>query len=265
MAYFYDAGFIFKKINMPVFEKLQQYFSKHFFRTGDTEPEVAYDLWAESYDSQPDNLMLALDEEVFSGLLNQINIKNKVIVDVGCGTGRHWKRLFDNEPKKIIGFDVSEEMLKMLQQKFPQAETHRLTNNKLPQLKNESSDCIISTLTIAHIQNAGEAISEWNRALKPGGQMIITDYHPTALEKGGKRTFKHNNQTVAVKNYVHTLENLKGIAGQLGLQVMSLTEKPIDESARPYYEKQNALPVFEMWKGVPIIYGMYLTKPDAAL
>src|ERR1035437_10198276 len=176
---------------MSAFQKLQQYFSRHFFRLKDEEPEVAYDLWAESYDSQPDNLMLALDEEVFSGLLNNINIKNKIIADVGCGTGRHWKKIFDKEPQKLIGFDVSEGMLKMLQQKFPQAETHHLINNELQDLKNESCDCIFSTLTIAHIKNAEEAIREWNRVLKPGGQMIITDYHPLALAKGGKRTFRH--------------------------------------------------------------------------
>ena len=250
---------------MTVFEKLQQYFLKHFLSSKDAEPEVAYNHWAGSYDSQPDNLMLALDDEVFSGLLNHINIKNKIIADIGCGTGRHWKKMLDNEPKKIIGFDVSEKMLKMLQQKFPQAETHRLINNKLLQLKNESCDCIISTLTIAHIQNAEEAITEWNRVLKPGGQMIITDYHPLALEKGGKRTFMHHDRIIAVKNYVHTLENLKGIARQLDLPVLRLIEKFIDESAKPYYEKQNALPVFELWKGVPVIYGMYLIKRDAAL
>jgi hypothetical protein len=94
--------------------------------------------------------------------------------------------------------------------------------------------------------------------------MIITDYHPLALAKGGKRTFSHDEHTIAVKNYVHYTENLTAIASQLGLKVMRLIEKSIDESARPYYEKQNALPVFEKWKGVPIIYGMYLTKPDAA-
>jgi ubiquinone/menaquinone biosynthesis C-methylase UbiE len=250
---------------MAILKNLRQYFAKYFFRRRDTDPEAAYNLWAEGYDSQPDNLMLALDEEVFSGLLNHIDIKNKIIADVGCGTGRHWKKILENEPKKLIGFDISGEMLKKLQQKFPQAETHGIINNKLPELQNESCDCIISTLTIAHIQNAEEAITEWNRVLKPGGGMIITDYHPVALTKGGKRTFTHNDHTVAIKNYVHTLENLKKIAGQLSLQVLRSIEKSIDESAKPYYEKQNALPVFEMWKGVPIIYGMYLIKPDAAL
>jgi ubiquinone/menaquinone biosynthesis C-methylase UbiE len=250
---------------MTILKKLRQYFLEHFFHTKDTEPELAYNLWANSYDSQPDNLMLALDEEVFSGLLNHINIKKKIIADIGCGTGRHWKKILDNEPKKLIGFDISEEMLKMLQKKFPQAETHRLINNKLQELKNESCDCIISTLTIAHIQNAEEAMTEWNRVLKPGGQIIITDYHPLALEKGGKRTFMHHDQIIAVKNYVHTLENLKNIAGQLGLQVLRSIEKSIDESAKPYYEKHNALPVFEAWKGTPVIYGMYLIKSHAAL
>ena len=105
---------------MTILKKIQQYFLHYLFYSKDTEPEMAYDLWAVSYDSQPDNLMLALDEEVFYGLLNHININNKLIADVGCGTGRHWKKILDNEPKKLIGFDVSEEMLKMLQQKFPE-------------------------------------------------------------------------------------------------------------------------------------------------
>ena len=26
---------------------------------------------------------------------------------MGCGTGRHWKKILENEPEKLIGFDVS--------------------------------------------------------------------------------------------------------------------------------------------------------------
>lgn len=249
---------------MNVFGKIQHYFSKGFFKLKETEPEAAYDIWASSYDQQPDNLMLALDEEVFSGLLKFTDLKNKTIADIGCGTGRHWKKIVGNEPKKLFGFDVSEGMLKILMQKFPQAETFQLKNNKLDELANNSCDFIISTLTIAHIENADDAIKEWNRVLKPGGQMLITDYHPSALSKGGKRTFKHHEQTVAVKNYVHSLGFLKNTANRLNLEIIHLVEKPIDDSVKHYYEKQNALDVFETWKGVPIIYGMILKKPDAS-
>ena len=144
-------------------------------------PRDGYNLWAENYDDQEDNLMLALDEEVFSGLLNGIDVENKIIADVGCGTGRHWQKLLDKKPQKITGFDVSEGMLEILKQKFPVAETHLLKNNMLDQLKNNSCDIIISTLTIAHIKNAEAAINEWNRVLKPGGYIILTDYHPVGI------------------------------------------------------------------------------------
>jgi len=250
---------------MAMFKKISRYFSGQLFPVKNESSRVAYDIWSKNYDSQPDNLMLAFDEEVFSALLNDVDVSNAIIADIGCGTGRHWKKMFNKNPKKLIGFDVSEGMLKMLQQKFPVAQTYLLLNDELSQLQNESCDIIISTLTIAHIKNAGAAIAEWNRVLKPGGQMIITDYHPSALQNGAKRTFKHNNKTVAIKNYVHTLERLREITRQLHLQECRLIEKKIDESLKPFYEKQNALTVYEKWKGISIIYGMCLKKPNAVM
>ena len=250
---------------MPAFRTLKKYFSNYLPGLKETEPAAAYNLWATTYDSQPDNLMLAMDEELVSDLLSNINIENKIAADIGCGTGRHWKKIIERHPKKLIGFDVSEEMLKILQNKFPSSETHLLINNELSSLDNESCDIIFSTLTIAHIKDINKALTEWSRVLKPGGNMIITDYHPTALAKGGKRTFSYNRKTVAVKNYVHSIAMLKEIAKQLGLQQISLIEKLIDETTKPYYEKQNALSIFEAWKGMPIIYGIHLKKTDAAL
>jgi ubiquinone/menaquinone biosynthesis C-methylase UbiE len=243
-------------------KKLRQYIAKHFSAVKETAPETAYDLWANSYDSQPDNLMLALDEEVFSTLLNEINLKDKVVADIGCGTGRHWKKILSKYPKKLVGFDVSKRMLSMLQQKFPQSETYRLVNNELNELKNDSCDIIISTLTIAHIREVEKAMQEWNRVLKPGGSVLITDYHPEALAKGGKRTFKYNDKTVAIKNYVHPIEKITAIARQLYLERVRLIEKRIDEPMKPWYEKQNALAIFESWKDIPIIYGILLKKKN---
>ena len=240
-------------------------FSKLLYRifgANDTKPGQAYDLWAKEYDNQDGNLMLALDETVFSGLLDEIDIKDKCVLDIGCGTGRHWGKILDKRPRLLAGYDVSEKMLEMLRQKFPDAVTNILHQNKVSETANNTIDTIISTLTIAHIEKIDEAFAEWNRVLKPGGHIIITDYHPMALIKGGKRTFMHNGKTVSVKNFVHSIDELTSIAGQLQWQRIRLTERSVDESVKHFYENKNAISVYESFTGVPVIYGILFKKTD---
>jgi ubiquinone/menaquinone biosynthesis C-methylase UbiE len=245
---------------MTLIGKLKQYLKG---KNKEINPEKGYDIWAVSYDDQPDNLMLALDEAVFTGLAAELELAGKKIVDVGCGTGRHWKKIFDTLPAQLTGYDVSEGMLNILQQKFPAAETYQLTDNKLFRTEDNSCDIIISTLTMAHIENAKDALQEWNRVLKPGGNVIITDYHPEVLQKGGQRTFKHDGKTIAVKNHIHPVEELKTIAGQLGWVLLRLNERQIDDAVKYYYEKQNAIHVFDSFKGMPVIYGLLFKKTNA--
>ena len=168
----------------------------------------------------------------------------------------------DQQPKRLIGFDVSKGMLDVLHQKFNTAETFLLLDDHLSGLENNNCDVLISTLAVAHIENIKGALHEWNRVLKPGGEMIITDYHPDALEKGGRRTFSHNGKVMAVKNYNHPVSKIRSIARQLGLKEIRFAEKIVDDSVKHYYEQQQALPVFEKFKGVPVIYGIYLKKGD---
>jgi ubiquinone/menaquinone biosynthesis C-methylase UbiE len=247
---------------MPLFNKLRQYIRPSLRK--ESEPAAAYDIWALSYDHQPDNLMLALDEELCGGLLVRAFLTRRVIVDVGCGTGRHWKKLFDRQPSRLIGYDVSAGMLDILRQKHPRAETYLLNDQHLPELAHASCDLVLSTLTVAHIPDLGAALTEWCRVLKPGGEMIITDYHPTALIKGGQRTFRKGDKVIAIKNHIYPVQEVLAMAQALGLEKLSLTETRIDDTMRPYYEKQNALSVFNRFRGVPIIYGIHLKKTDAA-
>jgi ubiquinone/menaquinone biosynthesis C-methylase UbiE len=236
----------------------------HLFRLRETSPELAYDLWACGYDYQPGNLMLDLDEVVFSTLLNETVIGDKTVTDIGCGTGRHWKKIMDKKPRLLTGYDVSEGMMQQLKRKFPGAITHKMKDEKLEETIDHSVDLIISTLALAHIEKLESAIWEWDRILKPGGHVIVTDYHPTALLRGGKRTFRHGGKRIAVKNHIHPIEKLRTVAGQLHWQPLRLVEKVIDESVKPYYERQNALDVFRSFHGVPVIYGILFKKNDAS-
>ncbi|HCN82247.1 MAG TPA: hypothetical protein DIT07_01315 [Sphingobacteriaceae bacterium] len=224
------------------------------------EAEDAYDLWSENYDDQPDNLMLALDEELFTKLLRNIGIKDKQIADIGCGTGRHWQSLLSQFPSKLTGYDVSDGMLNKLKAKFPQADVKKISDNTLASIEDQFYDIIISTLTIAHIINLDEAIQSWSRILKQKGEIIITDFHPDALALGAQRTFSHKNQKISIANYVHSVDKLIQKFAQEGFVLISKEEKIIDESVKHIYEKHNALPVYEKFKGVPIIYGLHIRR-----
>lgn len=233
------------------------------FSLPETEPEEAYNSWSLSYDAQPDNLILALDETIFTKLIGKVSFQDKVIADIGCGTGRHWKKLYVKQPARIIGYDISEGMLKILKGKFPEAEVHQLNSAHLEGLANGSCEIITSTLALAHIKNIEAAFIEWNRVLKADGHIIITDYHPNILLKGGDRTFMHNGKLVAIKNYVHPVEKIKVLLSSLGFNPIDFMEMEIDETVKHYYEKQNALKVFKRFKGIPLIYGIHLTRTNA--
>lgn len=241
-------------------QELKRYFSRTKAPEQKDAPD-AYNIWAPEYDQQPDNLMLYLDEKVFGSLLAPIALTGKTVIDIGCGTGRHWKMLLQQQPAALIGYDVSDGMLSELRKKFPGAAVQLATDNRLSGVSDQSADVILSTLTVAHIENFREALTAWVRVLKKSGDMIITDFHPDILDRGGKRDFKARGQQIIIRNHVHPLPLLQTISSQLGMRTMKLVEMPIDETVRHFYEKQGALAVYEKYKGMPVIYGLHLKKP----
>jgi ubiquinone/menaquinone biosynthesis C-methylase UbiE len=243
---------------IPVLRNIQ----KRLFKPAiiEKKPADAYDLWSEDYDLQPGNLMLDLDEVLFSKLLDKKLIQNKVVADIGCGTGRHWTKILQMQPAGLIGFDVSEGMLNKLKAKFLSANTFKIDDNLLSTVQDAAFDTIISTLTVAHIENIEQALRAWCRILKPTADIIITDFHPQLLAVGGKRTFKHHNERLAVKNYVHAVGTIKDLLYQNGFRLIREEEINIDKNLKHYYADQNALGVYEQFKGFPVIYGVHLRR-----
>jgi len=140
----------------------KKYIRKHVFSVPVKEKEVveAYDLWSEHYDSQPGNLMLDLDEILLSKLFDTVDLKSKHVADIGCGTGRHWAKILQKNPESLTGFDVSSGMLNKLGEKFPAAKTHVITDNNFSFVDDGTFDVILSTLTVAHIENIEEAVDD---------------------------------------------------------------------------------------------------------
>jgi ubiquinone/menaquinone biosynthesis C-methylase UbiE len=245
-----------------VIPTVKNYIKQHFFKQPVLEKNSAeaYDLWSDDYDLQPGNLMLDLDEILFPKLLDEAIIKNKIVADIGCGTGRHWSKIFQMQPANLTGFDVSEGMLNKLQEKFPDAHTYKIVDDMLSNIDDASFDTIISTLTVAHIENLEQALKAWCAILKPDADIIITDFHPSLLAFGGKRTFRHNNVQLSVKNFVYSVATIKDTLKKNDFRLIAEEEIMIDETVKHYYTQQNALKVYEQFKGFPVIYGIHLRR-----
>lgn len=241
---------------------IKNYISRRILNRSVTEKgsAEAYNLWSVNYDVQPGNLMLDLDEVLFSKLLRNAGIQNKTIADIGCGTGRHWNKILEREPQSLTGFDVSEGMLNRLKEKFPAASVYHITDDLFANAPNAPFDLIVSTLTVAHIEDIGKALNAWCGLLKPKSEIIITDFHPKMLAFGGKRTFSHNNMRLSVRNYVYHIHTIKNILHDNGFKVAAEEEFRIDETVKHYYESQKALPVYEQFKGFPVIYGIHFRR-----
>lgn len=236
----------------------------HFASAKEKNAVDAYNIWAKNYDSQPGNLMLDIDELTLSKLLKQVAVSNRKIADIGCGTGRHWQKIYAENPASLDGFDVSAGMLSRLKEKFPQANIHQITNNLFNEIPSQSFDVVISTLTIAHIADLAQALTAWSRILKTESDLLITDFHPKTLAFGGKRTFMSENGLISVQNFVHYTSQIKDILAQLGFTLIAQEEIFIDETFKHYYAAKNALAVYETYKGFPILYGLHFRRNNAA-
>jgi ubiquinone/menaquinone biosynthesis C-methylase UbiE len=221
----------------------------------------AYDLWADAYDQQPDNAVLAAEQLLFDSLMTHLSLPpGAVIGDVGCGTGRHWSVLYQLNPSRVLGFDVSAGMLKKLAEKFPDAELQQVSNWQLSNLPSHTCNLVVSTLALAHIHEGERALKEWNRVLKPGGWLLLTDYHPELLKKGGNRSFVADNQTHYIQNFIYPVDSIRMYASKINWIEKKFSEITIDEPLRQFYEKQDAIHLYEKFKGQPLLYGLLYQK-----
>ena len=247
---------------MNILKKIKKSFP-HFYKTKKNiikTPEDAYNIWAEIYDNEQDNLVLHYDNIILKELISKIQLKDKIIFDYGCGTGRNWPLLLDNNPGKVIGCDISQKMLHKLKEKYLNAEVYQSKDLKLSFLSDNTCDIIISTLVIAHITDIEKMFSEWERILKNKSDIIITDFHPELLAKGGVRTFKNGIDVITIENYFHSIKTTEEILSHFRFKVLNHIEKKIDENVKHFYEKQNALKVYEKFYNTPFIYGIHLSR-----
>lgn len=118
------------------------------------------------------------EERLKYKLLSITNIKDKVVADLGCGTG-FVSLALANEASIVFSVDNSSNMLKQLKINSSDKNYKNLylIKSSLDNLTlfDESVDAIFINMALHHIKDAKKAISEMHRVLKKDGVVIISD------------------------------------------------------------------------------------------
>lgn len=125
------------------------------------------------------------------------NVKNKKILDIGCGTGIYAKILV-RKGAKVKGIDISKEMIKIARKENPKIEFKIGNAEKLP-YKNKEFDIVLAALVMEHFSRWDRLLKEIKRVLKNKGLFLFSIGNPV-IDALKKVTYKARKFRI-VKNY----------------------------------------------------------------
>jgi ubiquinone/menaquinone biosynthesis C-methylase UbiE len=144
-------------------------------------------------------------------------------LDAACGSGRHARRLVELG-HQVVGVDSSPEMLAKARAAVPEAVFHHGDLTSLP-AESASFDLVVCALALEHVADLNAAIAEMSRVLRPGGRMILSDPHPTAVGLGGMAYFQDaQGEAGVVRGFGHLHGDYLAAFGHAQLAVLRCLE-----------------------------------------
>ncbi|WP_281616342.1 class I SAM-dependent methyltransferase [Flammeovirga sp. SubArs3] len=184
--------------------------------------DKAYNVWAKQYDTNK-NRTRDLDQKSTIETLSRFPFSN--VLELGCGTGKNTAWLI-KKADSIVGFDFSEEMLKVAKSKvqsdhvsFQQADL----NNDW-EIDNNAVDLITSSLTLEHIKNLDHIFHQASKKLSDNGYFFISELHPFKQYVGTKARYETEEGIQELEVYIHHISEFITNAESNGFKMVELKE-----------------------------------------
>jgi demethylmenaquinone methyltransferase/2-methoxy-6-polyprenyl-1,4-benzoquinol methylase len=152
----------------------------------ESETKVAsmFDTIAKRYDFLNSLLSARQDRRWRKQLLKQVpKVSNGTFLDVATGTGDVILGAAIKRPEysQFIGVDISENMLKLADQKAEARKLNQTIDFKQMsaeriELPDNSVDCLSISFGLRNVINKENALAEFYRVLKPGGTLLILEF-----------------------------------------------------------------------------------------
>lgn len=116
-------------------------------------------------------------------------LKNRRVLDLGCGYGWHCLYAAEQGADKVVGTDISEKMLAVAQEKCAESpvggkiELLRAPMEALD-FEDGSFDVVLSSLALHYVADYPALVRKIARWLAPGGAFVCTVEHPIFTAEG---------------------------------------------------------------------------------
>jgi malonyl-CoA O-methyltransferase len=209
-----------------------------------------YRVWAAQY--SPETAVSYLED----ALVREFDVptSGRSLLDAGCGTGR---RLARTDAAFAVGVDLAP---MMLAESASPALLAVADVRGLP-FDDQSFDVVWCRLVIGHLPEIGAAYDELGRVCRPGGTVVVTDFHPDAVTAGHRRTFRDSAGVVReIEHYVHPLAAHATAATHAKLLPAAQREGEVGPSIRHFYVDAGKSDAYEAQLGQRIVLAIAYRK-----
>lgn len=186
---------------------------------------AGYDLWSRTYDGEA-NPLVALDRRVTLDWLAPC--AGERLLDAACGTGGHLGPLL-RAGTRPVGLDLSRGMLRVARAGFPAVPLVEADLEEPLPLRDASFDACLCALVGEHVGNLSALFRGLHAALRPGGRLVFSTFHPELAAAGVEPNFERNGTEYRMPAARHTLHDYRAAIEKVGFRDLEGAEYAGDE------------------------------------
>lgn len=165
-------------------------------------------------------------------------VRDKLVLDLGCGSGL-FTRMLKDWGAKVVGSDLSVGLVTIARDENPDI-NFVVENATTTGFDDSSFDFITSSMMAHYFKDLSDLFIEVNRILKPGGEFIFSMHHPfkdalKTIKEGKKRTYILDKYNTCEKKefemtgmkltaYTHTVQMVFEALVKSGFEVLDIIE-----------------------------------------